>query len=274
MRAGDGATSLARLFTAKPGGPALLVAPAMGVHARSYDRLGAALARAGVTTLVMELRGSETSSVQPRRGVDYGYAELLDDVRLHVDELERRAGGPVHLLGHSLGSHLGTIGLSRWWKPGARLVVIAGGTVHYRVWSGLERWGVLVGTQLAQLVSRGLGVYPGHRLGFGGRQGASLITEWSNAARTGTFVSRRDGPLEVQLGVLEPEVLAIHVKGDTMAPRPTTEALVGKLTRARVRWLELEPPAEPRKQNPHFRWMKSPEAVAEAVATFLPLPAP
>ena len=269
LTAADGATSKARLFRAEEHAASLLVVPAMGVNAWAYTKFAQLLAQAGITTLVMELRGGESSSVQPRKGVDFGYAELLDDVKQHVDELKARAGGPVHLLGHSLGGQMGVVGLSRWYEPGAKLIVIAAGTVHHEAYAGLERVGVFVGTQFAQGLARALGVYPGHRLGFGGKQGKSLIVEWSNAARTGHFVSTRDGSLEQQLDVLAPEVLAIHVQGDTMAPRRTTELLVGKLTKANVKWVDLPPPEQPKRQNPHFRWMKDPANATREIAAFL-----
>ncbi len=269
MRAPDGATSEARFFEAKQKGPGLVVLPAMGVNARAYDRLAEGLAEAGVTTLVVELRGGDTSSVRARRGVDYGYAELLEDMAQHVKLLRARVTGPVSVLGHSLGGHLGAIGLSRWFVPGAKLIVIASGTVHHRAWSGLRRIGVLAGTQLAQVVARGLGFYPGHRLGFGGLQGKSLIVDWSNASRTGAFTSTRGGSLEHRLDELAPEVLAIHVQGDTMAPRSSTEALLRKLKLARVKWVNVLPPDQPRKMNPHFRWMKDPAGVVREVASFL-----
>lgn len=264
----DGARSEARLFEAGQG-PALLVVPAMGVNARGYDRLGEALASLGVTTLVSELRGGDSSSVRARRGVDYGYAELIDDTLAHVAWLRARGHAVVNVLGHSLGGQLSTVSLARWHQPGAKLVLIGSGTVHYRAYTGLERWRVLAGTQFAGVVARGLGYFPGHRLGFGGLQARSLITDWSNASRTGEFRSARHGRLEQRLETFEPEVLAIHVLGDDMAPRSATEALVRKLPRARVTWAEVAAPTEPAKLNPHFRWMKAPAAAAERIAAFL-----
>lgn len=272
MRAPDGATSEARLFETKRPGPGLLVLPAMGVNARAYDRLAERLLEAGVTTMVVELRGGDTSSIRARKGVDYGYAELLEDMTQHLELLRTHVTGPVSLLGHSLGGQLATVGLARWFVPGAKLIVIASGTVHHRAWSGLRQLGVFAGTQLAQVVARGLGFYPGHRLGFGGLQGKSLIIDWSNASRTGAFTSQRDGVLEHRLHELAPEVLAIHVQGDTMAPRATTEALLRKVKHARVQWLNVMPPAQPKKMNPHFRWLKDPAPAAIAIAHFLLAP--
>lgn len=269
MHSPDGVSSEARLFRAAPKSPGLLVLPAMGVNARAYDRLAQSLAQAGITTLVMELRGGDTSSVRPRPGIDYGYADLLADMSQHLALLREEVSGPVHVLGHSLGGHLGVIGLTRWFVPGGKLIVIASGTVHHRAWGGLRGLGMRVGAGLVQVVARGLGFYPGHRLGFGGLQGQSLMVEWSNLARTGDFVSRREGSLEQGLDQLAPEVLAIHVQGDTMAPRSTTEALLRKLRQARVRSVDVRPPPQPRKLNPHFRWLKDPTPVVQELARFL-----
>lgn len=269
MRAPDGATWQARLFKSVAPGPGVLIIPAMGVNARAYHRLSEELAERGVTAFIAEHRGGDTSSVRARRGVDYGYAELLSDMALHLDVLRAHSVGPLNLLGHSLGGQLATIGLATWFTPGAKLILVASGTVHHRAWGGVRGFGVLVGTQFAQVVARGFGFYPGHRLGFGGLQGKSLIVDWANAARTGTFHSGSHGVLEHKLAEFELDVLAIHVQGDTMAPRGTTEGLLRKLKHARVRWVNVMPPAEPRKMNAHFRWLKDPSDVAREVASFV-----
>jgi predicted alpha/beta hydrolase len=220
----DGATAEARLFRAGDDAPALLVLPAMGVNARAYDRLGEELAGQGVTAMVLEHRGGGSSSVRPRRGVDYGYVQLLDDAVVHLEELAKLSARPVSVLGHSLGGQLATMGLAAWHRPGAKVVVIASGTVHSTAWKGLAAFGVYAGTQLAGAVARGLGYFPGHRLGFGGLQGRTLIVDWARAAKTGHF-----GEIERELERFTPEVLAIHVEGDTMAPRSATEGLIAKV---------------------------------------------
>jgi predicted alpha/beta hydrolase len=269
----NGVRSEARFFPASPtqqhSSPGLLVLPAMGVNARTYDKLGEALAAEGISALVAENRGGETSSVRAGRGVDYGYADLLDDLETQLGELKRHTAGAPSVLGHSLGGHLAVLGLQRWHQPGGKLIVIASGTVHHSAWSGVRQLGVFTGTQAAHVVARGLGYFPGHRLGFGGLQGSSLIIEWSNVARTGEFRSQRLGSLERGLDAVSPEVLALHVTGDTMAPRKATEGLLGKVRHAKVTWVDVKPPSQPRRLNPHFRWLREPATVAREVARFL-----
>ncbi len=268
LTAADGASSSARFHRATGVRAAALVLPAMGVNARSYDAFAEALAGLGVSVLVAEHRGGESSSVRPARGVDYGYAELLGELPLLLAALRARAPGlPVDVVGHSMGGQLGVAGVSRWHTPGARLVLLASGTVHHRAWSALPGLGVWVGTTLAEGVARGLGFFPGHRLGFGGRQGRTLIIDWARASRSGTFSS---GGVSVEHALDTPlSVLTVSITGDTYAPPNTTRQLVRKLTHATVTHASVQPPAEPRRLNPHFRWLRTPLSAAQTVASFL-----
>jgi predicted alpha/beta hydrolase len=265
----DGATCSPRYFAAGPPRAALLVLPAMGVPARAYDALAAALATRGVATLVTELRGGETSSVRPRRGVDFGYRELLSELPGLAGALRARVPGlPVNVLGHSLGGHLGVLGVRHWHQPGARLVLVASGTVHHRAWEGRAGLALLAQTSFAAAVASLLGYFPGHRLGFGGRQGRRLIVDWARAARTGVFRTP-DEALEAGLAEVGLEVLALNVAGDAWAPRRATEGLLGKLPAATLRWGTLPAPPSPSHLKPHFRWLRDPAGCADQVAAFL-----
>lgn len=268
----DGHHADARWFPAAGAHPraALLWLPAMGVPARSYDRFAACLAAEGVAVLVGELRGTETSSVRPRRGVDFGYADLLSDADAALGELQARAPGlTVHFGGHSLGGQLSLLQLPRRGEPATRLVVIAGGTTSFRAWGFPRNLGVLVGSQLAGAVARLAGYFPGHRLGFGGLQPRSLITEWARVSLADRYTSAGSVDLEAGLERLATEALAVHVEGDLLAPPEAMRLLLARLPRARVQHVTASAPAEPRAVSPHFRWMRGPAPAAAHVARFL-----
>ena len=270
MTGRDGATARARLFVPSGGARAALAwMPAMGVSARAYDGFGVALAARGVATLVSEWRGGEASDVQAARGVDYGLGELIDDHAQAMASLAARAPGvPLHVGGHSLGGQLTVVHFASRAAAGTKLVLVASGTVHWRAWGFPSNVGVLVGTQVAAGVARALDWFPGHRLGFGGRQARRLIEDWAHAGRTGRYTTRTHA-LETGLGGVTNEVLAVHVEADTMAPLEATKRLLEKLPRAKVTHVTAPVPKEPRRLNPHFRWTKGPEPVADAVARFL-----
>lgn len=90
-----------------PRGRVLLV-HGLGEHAGRYGRVVALLARAGFSAAAADLRGHGRS--QGRRGHVHAFDRLLRD----LDRLRRttaptgagEGGGPVHLLGHSLGGLL------------------------------------------------------------------------------------------------------------------------------------------------------------------------
>ena len=265
----DGHSAEARLFLPPRPRAAILWLPAMGVPARTYDRFASFLAGEGVAVLVGELRGGGTSSVRPRRGVDFGYSELLADADPLLELLATRTGLTVHFGGHSLGGQLSLLQLPRRGTPSTRLIIVAGGTTFFPSWAFPRNLGVLVGSQLAGLVATALGYFPGHRLGFGGLQPRTLIQEWARVGWEGRYRALGSVDLEAGLAALAPEVLAVHIEGDLLAPPAAMKGLLAKLPRARIAHVEAPAPVDPVRVSPHFRWMREPEPAAAHVARFL-----
>ena len=57
---------------------ALLFVCALGVEASYYAPFADALSRRGILVAMCDLRGNGTSSLRPRRGVDFGYREIVE----------------------------------------------------------------------------------------------------------------------------------------------------------------------------------------------------
>src|SRR5262249_51405398 len=144
----------------------------MGVQARFYDPLGRALARHGLSAAVGELRGLGSSSVRASRREDFGYFDLLarDWPALRDTIRARWRHSPLFLLGHSLGGHLHSLWAA--WHPDEidGLILVASGSVDFRGWPAAQRPLILAGTQLASAIASLRGHFPGHRVGFGGRE--------------------------------------------------------------------------------------------------------
>ena len=81
VHSADGHTGQVRLPAGSAGGPRLFWLPALGVTAQKYDAFGQALAAQGITLAVHEWRGNGSSSRRAKRGEDWGYRELLREVR-------------------------------------------------------------------------------------------------------------------------------------------------------------------------------------------------
>jgi predicted alpha/beta hydrolase len=167
---------------------AILILPALGVPANSYNRLLKSLAKAGRSCAVIDLRGQGTSSVKASKLVNYGYYDLLnEDIPAAITEVVNLFGLPVDILGHSLGGQLGCLYSAVHDKRVSGLILCTAGSVYYKAWPGLQKVRVLMSTQFARVYARLAGYFPGAKFGFGGDSFQKLINDWGKQALTGKY---------------------------------------------------------------------------------------
>jgi predicted alpha/beta hydrolase len=257
--------------------PSVLVLPALGVPAAAYRRLAEALSAQGTPTGVAEWRGGGASPVVAARGVDWGYGELLrHEVLGALAALRsRNPERQVVVVGHSLGGHLGLMARAIA-SPESELglggvLTVASGTPTMRYFSPQLRWQVRVVLATHRVSGPLLGYFPGHRIGFGGRQPRKLMDQWARLARLGHF--EVDG-----VNLLAPQseaaaripVHSLCLPLDTYAPRAATEHL---LQLAGVGAAAVERFDGPGPLG-HFDWLKEPQAVAARLQRWLQPPRP
>lgn len=277
LRSRDGATSGFRRFDPPErcgaACAAVLLMPAMGVAADYYDRFAAQLAERGLAVTTVDLRGVGTSSVRPEARPGFGYATMVEnDVPAYVETARVAAPGrPLFVVGHSLGGHLAVLHAAHEPRAFDAMAFVACGTLHYAAWPGLARYRILASTQVAATIGRVVGYFPGHRVGFGGRQPASLMRDWARQSRTGRYTihgARLD--YDAALLAVTAPALGVAVAGDDFAPPGSTQGLLDKLGSTRRELVVAEPDFRlARPTDPHFRWAKdgSPRIV-EALAEF------
>lgn len=241
VRVGDG-VELAlwrhRRAGEEPPVAALVWLPAMGVPARHYRRFASALADRGVAMAVVDLRGQGESRPRCRRGMRFGYRELVEDdtpaALAWLAELE--PGVPLLVGGHSLGGQVAVLAAARAPAALSGVALVAAQSVYWRAYPGRDRLRVLAGTQLAAEIATLWGWWPGHRLGFGGRQPARLMRDWARLARSprwrlrGTAVDDDRALRELAL-----PVLAVSIDGDRDAPPSAVDRLCAHLPAGAVR---------------------------------------
>lgn len=268
LRFDDGADVVVSWF--RPSGPphgTIVVLPALGVQAGYYEPLAVAFTAVGFGVATADLRGLGESSVRPRRGVDFGYARLVADAAAVVHDLRARAGGPVYVLGHSLGGHLGGLLAGAHPELIDGLMLVASGSPYWKPYAGSTGFKVLVFAHLARALSLVLGYYPGHRVGFSGIEAARLMREWSGLARTGLL--RVDGlDAEATWAAARLPVLTVSIEGDWLAPPSAAEALAGKLRSARVQRVHVAEATDIRAHD-HFKWARYPDAVVQVIAGWI-----
>lgn len=257
-----------------PGGPPagrVLVLPALGVPARFYDRLAEQLAARGLEVAVLELRGTGESPLTPARHCDFGFRELLDeDIPAALRTLRAaRDGLPLWMLGHSLGGHLAVITAGRMPDEIDGLMLVACGSPWRGAYAGATRRRLDAICALIPVCNALLGYYPGHRLGFGGRQPRTLMRDWRALARSDRYAAagiRED--LEAGLARFAGPVLSLRMADDDFAPQAATRAVTAKLPAASLTEAVLDGAALGTAAD-HFRWARQPDAVVTRIAEWM-----
>lgn len=250
-------------------GPAALVLPALGVPAGAYRRLAECLSAQGIGTGVAEWRGAGASPVRAARGIDWGYTDLLQhEVLGGIAALRARlAGAPVVVVGHSLGGHLGLMARALAVPGLAGVLTVASGTPTVRFFAAKLRWQLRIVLSVHRVSGPLLGYFPGHRIGFGGRQSRTLMDEWAVLARMGKFEVNGRNLLEPASDAARRiPVHSISLPRDVYAPRAATEHL--------LQLAGVGAEAVERYEGPgplgHFDWLKEPQGVARRVGEVLP----
>ncbi|WBB70929.1 alpha/beta fold hydrolase [Micromonospora sp. WMMD812] len=251
----------------QPDAPVVVVWPAMGVRARYYRPLAAALRAAGMAVVVADLRGTGASTPAPSRRSRHGYAELAGDVGAALEALKPRLDGRARLLlGHSLGGQAALLHLAlRGGDAVDGLALVAVGLPYWRAYPGRRRFGVLPYTQGIAATTALLGVWPGW--GFGGRQARGVIRDWAYSARTGRFPQLDEVDTEAAVRRVRTPVLAISVDDDQYTPHATMDHLCAKLVSAPV-VRERYTAADAGAPLDHFTWVRAAGPLAGRVAAF------
>jgi predicted alpha/beta hydrolase len=250
------------------GARGLFFIPALGVPAAKYDPLAEALAAAGVACVVHEWRGIGSSSLRARRGLDWGYAQLLrQDLAAALDTLDpdvRWAFG-----GHSLGGQFAAMAAALRPAACAGLVLVATGVPHSATFRGRQRLGVQLFAHALPALTALAGYYPGHRLGFAGREAGQVMRDWAATVRSGRYLAYDgDQTMDAALARLRQPALGLRFSHDWLVPEASLRALLGKLGGG-THTVETFDDAKLGARADHFRWMRQPAAVAARIAAWL-----
>jgi predicted alpha/beta hydrolase len=241
--------------------------PALGVPARNYEAFARALAEHGVAVVVHEWRGFGSSSMRASRECDWGYRDLLHtDIPATREAASRLfAGLPSVLGGHSLGGQLATCSLAIAPGSAQALWLVASGAPYFRAFPWAYRAWLPLAYRLLAALARAFGALPGRRIGFGGQEARSVIRDWSRTALTGVYAAPGIGDLEPRLRRVDVPVRAVLLSQDWLAPAGSLDFLLGKLA-STSRSVHVLAATQLGARADHFRWMRTPGAVAAALA--------
>ncbi|MGY0798322.1 alpha/beta hydrolase family protein [Lysobacter sp. A286] len=246
----------------------LLWLPALGVAARHYLPFADALATRGIAVFLHEWRGHGSSSRRAGNQCDWGYRELLDsDLPTSEAALTElvATGLPAIIGGHSLGGQLASCRIAM--TPGLerRLWLVASGAPYWRAFPSPTRWWLPLAYRFLPWLAGRCGALPGRRIGFGGLEARGVIEDWSRTALSGRYAARGlDTDLEAALAISTPQIRAVVLTHDWLAPATSLRFLLSKMLQADATVDQLGQQALGVAAD-HFQWMKQPGAVASAL---------
>lgn len=258
--------------TERSAAPVVLCMPAMGVDAGYYLKLLDAFSEYGIHAAVTDLRGKGECSVRPRRGIDFGYHEMVtQDWSAAVARLRQAfPTNRIYLLGHSLGGQLSALYLGIRPRSVDGLVLVASCSNDYRQWPWKQRPAVLLGSQLARAIAALYGYFPGKALRFAGTEARTVIQDWAHQTRTGRYEPKHaTHDFEQALRTIEAPVLAISLAGDRLAPQAAVDHLCSKMPRAKLECWHYLAREEAAVRTDHFRWVRQPEAIVARIGVWL-----
>ena len=249
----------------------ILILPAMGVKASYYAPLAKNLVSKGITAMSVDLRGLGTYSIRPSRKVDFGYLEMIEDLKTVVHFIKKNyPKQKIYGLGHSLGGQIAALAQAKYPDLLSGLILTAANSVYYKTWSGKQRYFNRIGYSIFPLLSRLLGYFPGHKVGFGGKAAKTQLLDWAHVGRTGKYKIIGDNlDYEKALKQINIPVLAIYIEGDWMSPKAAIAHLYGKFSAASPITNYTLTKAETGVKLNHFNWVRNSDSIVEEVKKFI-----
>ncbi|GAB3686249.1 alpha/beta hydrolase family protein [Salinisphaera aquimarina] len=252
--------------------PLLLFMGALGVGCAFYAKLGAALSASGVHVALLEQRGYGDSALRPSRNSDWGFADIVGNdlaavltwATAHFDASSQ------YLMGHSLGGHYAAIGAGLYPNQVDGLIVVATGSPWFEAYEDAVRRKIHWLTWLIPPCNALFGYYPGDRLGFGGREARTVMSDWRALARTNRYrAAGLSQDLEDLIDRYTGPVLAIRLADDALAPEAAVDALTDKFSSAAIE-IDVVDRDTLGDRADHFRWARTPGAVVDRIGRWLP----
>lgn len=215
-----------------PNAPILLINPAFGIKATYYASYAKQLGAAGIRAVTTDLRGHGLSSVRPTKETDFGFLEMINDLKAVYDELQiAYPKSKIYILGHSYGGQVASLAIAKYPNTFDGLAMIGSPNVYYKGWSGVHYYRRKMMLHLIPVFSRILSLLPVFKIG-GYYTTKTQIKEYEYTGKTGNYkVIGDDLDYEQAIKEVTIPVLAITIEGDNMAPKMAIQLLYQKFTK-------------------------------------------
>lgn len=233
---------------------AVVINPATGVAARYYHRYARFLAGHGFHVLTYDYRGIGLSRParlrgSPHRWRDWGERDCDAALRL----MAREAGGPLLVVGHSIGGFLP--GLAESGVLIRRMLTMGAQYAWWMDYAPRQRAALFAKWHLAMpALTALLGYFPGRRLGWLEDLPAGVAREWSfRGPRFETSHPRAErAAVRARMAAVTADILAVAMADDPFGTLPALRRTLGYYTGARRTLVRLAPEDYGRAAIGHF----------------------
>lgn len=242
--------------------------PAMGVRASYYESFATHLCSAGFNVVTADWRGQGHSSVRASRTTDFGYEQMIGDVKeLAAYATDWFPATRKVIIGHSLGGQIGSLFAARYQDLVSGLILVTACSVYYKGWSTSTSYKLRFAGSVFHPVSKIVGYFPGFKIGFGGRESRTVMKDWSRNALSGNYVlTNSTYNYEEALQNLAKPVLSISLENDRLASKHAVENLYKKFgSQSTVSHRHLNSSETNVLPLTHFSWAKHPDYFANMI---------
>ena len=238
IRCEDGRILPATLHNAAAPAAIVVMAPALGVPRRFYEKFAAYLAQRGISALTFDYRGvGEAQGSKPAdAGVDMAQWGRLDIAAALDWGIQQFRDLPLFHLGHSAGGQL--MGLAPASEKLSGLILVAANAPHASLWRGAARLRILVlWYLLAPLLAAGRARFPMRRLGLSSVDvPAGVIRQWARWGRSQRYLFNPAHGLDTaRYRRLSMPALVLEFSDDTdFAPPAAVTALLREMPNLQV----------------------------------------
>ena len=245
--------------------PPVVFLPALGVPISYYQPFLMDWAGRGRQVFAVELRGMPRTSARELRQEPFGYSVLVRRDLPAVFSMPA-LHAPAIAVGHSLGGQLALLATATGTIAPRMIVTLAtGSSAAHGAASRMSRIRRSAEASIVSGAAGLLGYWPGHRLGFAGKQPRLLMQDWAHEARTGRYrIGGDDTDYEAALRSIPVPVLLTDVEGDRFIPVESVRALAARLPSTAER-LSIAAGA-----RDHFLWARrDPRRVIDPIEEWL-----
>lgn len=238
----------------------VVIAPALGVPRRFYDKCAAYLAQRGISALTFDFRG-----------VGEGQGSKAADAEINMEQwgrldiaaaldwgLRQFRALPLFHMGHSAGGQL--MGLAPASEKLAGLILVAANAPHASLWRGAARLRILVlWYLLAPLLAAGRARFPMRRLGLSSVDvPAGVIRQWARWGRSQRYLFNPMHGLDTgRYRSFRMPALVLEFTDDVdFAPPAAVDALLSEMPNLKVTRRRAAPQDAGVKQIGHLGFFK------------------